>query len=268
MTVATKRPKTARPVRTNRGVEIKYRRKLQKLIDDMHASFDYWLRAAYKKYPPRMLGVVELATDASTHSEKINDVIAELAKRWIEKFEDSAPLIAEAYINAMYRATDASFLSALRDAGWTVNFQMTPAMRDALTASIEANVGLIKSIPVQYAQQVEGLVMRSYSVGRDLATLTSDLKALYPKAADRATLIARDQSNKAAAVVLRTRQLDLGITEAIWMHSHAGKTPRPDHVAANGKKYNIAQGCLISGEYIQPGEEINCRCTSRAVLPV
>ena len=130
--VTNKRPKTARPVRANRSVEAKYRRQLQTLVDKMHASFDYWLRAAYKKYPPKMLGIVELATDASTHSEKINAVIAELAQRWIEKFEDAAPLIAEAYINAMYRATDASFLSALRDAGWTVNFQMTPAMRDAL----------------------------------------------------------------------------------------------------------------------------------------
>ena len=44
--------------------------------------------------------------------------------------------------------------------------------------------------------------------------------------------------------------------------------PRPDHVAANGKRYKIAEGCLISGEHIQPGEDINCRCTSRPVLPI
>ena len=81
-------------------------------------------------------------------------------------------------------------------------------------------------------------------------------------------LIARDQSNKANAVVSRARQLELGITDAIWMHSHAGKNPRKDHVAANGKRYKIAEGCLISGEYIQPGEEINCRCTSRPILPI
>jgi uncharacterized protein with gpF-like domain len=93
------------------------------------------------------------------------------------------------------------------------------------------------------------------------------LKALYPKAANRAVLIARDQSNKANGVVIRARRLELGISEAIWMHSHAGKVPRPDHVAANGRRFKVAEGCLISGEYIQPGELINCRCTSRAVLP-
>ena len=110
-------------------------------------------------------------------------------------------------------------------------------------------------------------MMRSYTQGRDLETMVKDLKALYPKASRRAVLIARDQSNKANSVVQRTRQMELGITEAIWMHSHAGKEPRPDHVAANGKRYKIAEGCLISGEYIQPGYEINCRCTSRPVLP-
>ena len=110
--------------------------------------------------------------------------------------------------------------------------------------------------------------MRSYAAGRDLSTMVKELKQLYPAASHRAELIARDQSNKANAVVNRARQMELGITEAIWMHSHAGKNPRPDHVAANGKRYNIAEGCKISGEFIQPGEEINCRCTSRAILPI
>ncbi len=262
------KPKTARAVHANRGVEAKYRQQMQQLTADMHASYQYWLAAAYKKYPPKMLGVVEQATDASPPSKKIKSVLDELAKRWVEKFNDAAPRIAQSYIKSMYKATDSSFRNALKDAGWSVDFQMTPAMRDALSASMEANIGLISSIPDDYHQKVEGIVMRSYSNGRDLATMTKELKELYPKATDRVNLIARDQSNKASAVILRTRQLDLDIVEAIWMHSHAGKVPRPDHVAANGKRYKIADGCLISGEYIQPGEEINCRCTSRPVLPI
>ena len=97
--------------------------------------------------------------------------------------------------------------------------------------------------------------------------MTEAIAELYPAAKDRAALIARDQSNKANSVVNRTRQLELGITRAKWMHSHGGKEPRPDHLAADGKEYDIEKGCLISGEYIQPGEMINCRCTSRPILP-
>ena len=262
-----KQPKTARAVHANRGIEAKYRKALQRLIAEMHASVEYWLTAAYRKDPPRMAALVEQAQDASP-SAKIKKVLDELARRWTDRFNEYAPKLAEAYLQGAFKASDSAFRAALKEAGWAVDFKMTAAMRDAFQASLAENVGLIKSIPEKYLQQVEGTVMRSYSAGRDLATMVKELKQLYPAASHRAELIARDQSNKANAVVNRARQMELGITEAIWQHSHAGKNPRPDHVAANGKRYKIAEGCLISGQYIQPGQEVNCRCTSRAVLPI
>lgn len=261
-----KKPKAARSVAANRGVEAKYRKSLQRMIAEMHASIEYWTVAGYRKAPPRMAALVEQAQDASP-STTMKRIIDDLAKRWIARFDEWAPKIAESYLSSMFKASDSAFRASLKDAGWTVEFKMTPTVRDAFNASLAENVGLIKSIPEKYLQQVEGVVMRSYGAGRDLETMTKELKALYPGAAHRAELIARDQSNKANAVVNRTRQLELGITEAVWMHSYAGKNPRPDHVAANGKRYNIAEGCKISGEYIQPGAEINCRCTSRPILP-
>jgi SPP1 gp7 family putative phage head morphogenesis protein len=261
-----KKFKTARAVHANRGVEAKYRKTLERLIAEMVGSVEYWLKAGYRKAPPRMLALVDMAEDASP-SLRIKKLLGELAKRWIKKFDESAPLIADAYLKGMFKTSDSAMRQALKDAGWTVDFKMTPAVRDAFNASLEENVGLIRSIPEKYLQQVEGVVMRSYSAGRDLETMTKDLRKLYPITQRRAELIARDQSNKANAVVNRARQMELGITEAIWMHSHAGKNPRPDHVKANGTVYKIAEGCRISGEYIQPGEEINCRCTSRPVLP-
>lgn len=260
-------PKTCRAVPANRGIEAKYRKALQRLIAEMHASVEYWLTAAYRKDPPRMAALVEQAQDASP-SAKIKKVLDELARRWTDRFNDYAPKLAEAYLKGMFKASDSAFRQALKEAGWAVDFKMTPAVRDAFNASLEENVGLIRSIPEKYLQQVEGTVMRSYSAGRDLAAMVKELKQLYPAASHRAELIARDQSNKANAVVNRARQMELGITEAIWQHSHAGKNPRPDHVAANGKRYKIAEGCKISGEFIQPGEEINCRCTSRPILPI
>jgi len=261
------KPKTARSVHANRGVEVKYRKAMQRLIAEMHGSVEYWITAAYRKAPPRMLALVVQAQDAAGPSAKIKRILDELARRWVAKFEEWSPKIAEAYLQGMFKTTDSAMRQALKEAGWNVEFKMTPAIKDAFNASLEENVGLIRSIPGKYLQQVEGVVMRSYSAGRDLETMVKDLKQLYPGASHRAELIARDQSNKANAVVNRARQMELGITEAIWMHSHAGKIPRPDHVAANGKRYKIAEGCLISGEHIQPGTEINCRCTSRPVLP-
>lgn len=270
-------PKTVRAVHANRGIEAAYRKAIQSMVDDMARSAEYWLRAAYNAKPPVVLaqdrrvgeGAKERQQFASVSGPvaNIKRVMGDLQMRWISHFDEWAPKIAESYVTKMFKASDSSFRQALKDSGWSVEFKMTPAVRQAFNASLAENVGLIKSIPQEYLQQVEGVVMRSYANGRDLETMVKDLKALYPKASDRAVLIARDQSNKANAVTNRTRQMELGIVEAVWMHSNGGKTPRPDHVAASGKRYKIAEGCKISGEFIQPGQEINCRCTSRAILP-
>jgi len=263
-----KKPKTCRAVHANRGIEAAYRAALRKMIDEMSASAEYWLRAEYRKSPPRMAALVAEDAAPNTASQRITYELAVMAKRWIERFNSHAPKLAQAYVTKMFTSSDVAFKAALKDAGWAVEFTMTPAVRDAFQASIAENVALIRSIPQQYFSQIEGVTMRAYSAGRDLESFVSDIKALYPAASHRAELIARDQSNKANAVVSRARQLELGITEAIWMHSRAGKTPRPDHVAADGKRYKIAEGCEISGRHIQPGTEINCRCTSRPILPI
>lgn len=254
------KPKIVRAVHANRGLAARYNRQMGSLVREMHESVLYWLAATYRKAPPLM------AADASP-VKTMQAQFRELAARWIKRFDVAAPKIAEAYLKGAFRATDSAMRQALKDAGWTVKFTMTPVVREAFEASLAENIGLIRSIPQQYLQQVEGIVMRSYTTGRDLHTMTNELRSLYPAAANRVNLIALDQSNKANGVVTQARQMELGITEAIWMHSHAGKVPRPDHVAADGKRYEIAKGCLISGEYILPGQLINCRCTSRSVIP-
>lgn len=256
-------PKVARAVHANVGEAARYRRRMLALIDEMHTSVIYWLKATYREAPPA------LAQDAAP-SKTMQRAIREVASRWRKRFDDAAPKIAEGYLKGSFKSTDSAMRSALKDAGWTVKFEMTPAMRDAFEASLAENVGLIRSIPEQYLQQVEGAVMRSYSAGRDLATMVKDIRRIYPKAANRAVLIARDQSNKANGVVTRARQLELGIQEAVWMHSHAGKTPRPTHVAMNGKRYKVNDGMWDSAvrEFVLPGQLINCRCTGRSVLPI
>ncbi len=258
------KPRIVRGIHANIGIRARYKRQMQALIDEMAQSIEYWLRAAYKAAPPRMAALV--ASD-STPSEEIQKKFREVSRRWLRRFDAAAPKIADAYLQGSFRATDSAMRAALKDAGLAVKFQLTPAMRDAFNASLAENIGLIRSIPEEYLQKVEGIVARSYSTGRDLETMVAQIKKLYPEASNHAVLIARDQSNKANAVVIRARQLELGIVEALWLHSHGGKVPRPDHLAADGRRYKVAEGCLISGEYIQPGEKINCRCTSRSILP-
>lgn len=262
--LATQKLKTARAVTPNLGVQQAYKRELDKLIAEMSNSFEYWVAAAYKANPPRM----EVAMDALPSSE-LAKKIAAIGKRWINKFDDMAEKIATKFAESGRKATDSSFQSALKDAGWAVKFQVTPVMRDAMNATITDNIALIKSIPQEYLTDVQGIVMRGYTQGRDLSAISDELQHRYGVTSRRASFIALDQSNKLNATVTQARRVELGLFEAEWQHSGGGKEPRPEHVKAGKekRKFDVRKGCLIGGKYILPGVEPGCRCSSRTVLP-
>jgi uncharacterized protein with gpF-like domain len=249
-----------KPVRPNVGVEIEYQRRLLALVDDMNKSILHWIGAAYVANPPAM------AMDA-TPAEELRKVMRKLARRWIKRFNDAAEKIADAFATQATVQAERTMMKALKDAGFAVPFKQSPAMKDAFDSVVVDNVALIKSIPSQQFTSIEGAVMRSVQAGRDLKTLREELLALGAKSKNRAALIARDQNNKATAVMSKARRLSLGLTKAKWRHSRGGVHPRKSHVEADGTIYDVAVGCLIDGEYIMPGELINCRCYSCAVIP-
>lgn len=220
----------------------------------------YWLTANYKA------SGAAVAMDASP-AVFMREAMRKLARRWQKRFDDIAAKLSQRFTSAAMKNSDVSLYNALESAGLTVEFKMTAAMNNALQATITENVNLIKSIPEQYLTQVEGLVMRSVSRGRDLSYLTDELEKRYGITRRRAALIARDQNNKATSVMQTARQQSLGITKGIWRHSHAGKEPRPSHVKADGKEFDLSKGMYLDGKWTLPGEEINCRCTWSPVIP-
>ena len=242
-------PKTLRAIRPNIGTITAYARELQRLVDRM-------TRDAVRVLKP------EMAQDGA-----IEDMFAAFARRWVMQFDYYAPILAEKYAQRMHDGTDKAFRQALKDAGWAVAFRYTPAMRAAMNERVTANVELIKSIGEVHFKKIEKAVIDGYGKGRDLKYITDEIYRLGEVGRNRAAFIARDQASKADSIVQNVRRQELGITEAIWMHSRGGHEPRPSHVRANGTRYEIAKGCLIDGEYIQPGQLINCRCLSRSVLP-
>jgi uncharacterized protein with gpF-like domain len=229
----------------------------------MHQSVMFWLKAAYRANQPRM------AAD-ETPAEALRRAMREMAARWLKRFDEASLKLAKWFGQSVEKRSSAALKKILKDGGFAIEFQMTPAMRDILDATVNANVSLIKSIPQQYLTQVEGAVMRSVQVGGDLGTLSKELQARYGVTRKRAALISRDQNAKATAAMTRARQLESGLTEAIWMHSHGGKHPRPSHVKAGREKtrFPIAEGWFDpdEGRKIMPGELINCGCTSKPVL--
>jgi SPP1 gp7 family putative phage head morphogenesis protein len=202
-------------------------------------------------------------------ADDLSKVIKDLRRRWEEKFDTMAEKFSDYFAEDVEDRVDGALKKAMKDAGWTVKMTLTTEQKDVLKASINQSVGLIKSIPSKYFDQVESAVQRSVQYGRDLGRLSKELQKEYGVTKRRAAMIARDQNNKATAALTRTRQQQLGITEALWVHSSAGKVPRPTHVKMNGKKYDVSKGFFDSaeGRHVFPGELINCRCFSRSIIP-
>ena len=254
------RPKTLAPVRASAAAEAYYHKRLMSLIAEMQTSLTHWLEQAYKRVEP------DLAMDRDPAVE-MREIMNKLARRWRKRFDDLAEDLAKRFVARSAAHTDLSLSAKLKRAGFTVKFRPTEPVKTILRASVAENVTLIKSIGEQHLTQVQSAVMRSVMTGRDLGTLATELKQRYGVTSRRAAFIARDQNNKASAAILRTRQTELGITEAIWKHSSAGKHPRPEHVKANGKKYDVKRGMLLEGVWTWPGVEPNCRCYSVPVIP-
>jgi len=253
--------KVLRPVRANIGVEAAFRRRLVKMIEAMAASVQYWVEAAYKAHMPR------LAMDAIPANE-LRDAMAKLSRQWTNNFDELSDWLADYFAKDVADRSDAALQSALRNAGFTVKFVITPAMRDVMAATVHQSTQLIKSIPAQYLGQVEGMVMRSVQTGRDLGQLSKDLQEQLGVTKKRAAFIARDQNEKATSALQRTRQIEMGVERAIWSHSHAGRHPRKTHVAMNNKPYDPKIGMWDSAinAFTFPGQEINCRCSSRSII--
>ena len=252
-----------KPVRPNLGLGAAYRKRLDSLIAEMQASYEYWLRAQYRQTPPR------LAADATPAAE-LRAELRKLGTQWERRFDEAAPKLAKYFSTAVWKRSDRVLHKILRDAGISVKFQMTPAMRDVLEATIAGNVAMIKSISSHYHTEIEGAVMRSVTAGRDLHSLTKELESRYGVTRRRASLIASTQNNMATAAMTRVRQQEAGIEYAIWLHSHAGKTVRPTHLANSGKRYRISDGWHDPDPKVNrpiwPGELINCRCVPKPIV--
>lgn len=257
-----KKPKQLRPVHPNIGLQLRYQRRLERLIRDMNKSVVYWVKTRYKNNPPIM------AMDDAMASNVLTRTLNELVKRWLKNFDDAAWALADWYSGAIADRSDKALAKILRDGGFSVKFQMTPVMRDIVNATIEQNVSLIKSIPEQYLKNVQGDVMRSIQAGRDLGGLSKALQKNYGVTKRRAAFIARSQNNLATGAMVKARQVEQGL-KAKWRHSGAGKHPRPTHVKNNGKLYDPKKGWYDPAvkKWIYPGELPNCRCVSITVVP-
>lgn len=263
----------------NDATERAYRAELDRNIKRMCASYTWWIEQAYQRslMQAQQNGNVVMAQDAADDDKSkgntVNALYAELKRLdnyWSDNFSQLAVTLAKKTAKKWVRDNTLAWQNKLKRAGFTVDLRLTKKQKTFLTVKVRENVDLIKSIQSQYHTDVTGIVSRGFLAGRDLASISKNIKERYGVTTRRAALIARDQSNKATSQLNATRQQELGIVWAVWVHSSAGKEPRPYHAKAGREYwiYNIAKGIDFNDGFghVLPGEAINCRCTGRSII--
>ena len=243
----------------NAGIRAEYNRRLQAELDAMG---DNILRELAKSYAPMDLAQDGLADD-------LLETMQKLGRKWLKRFDKGSKKLAEWFAQEVKNYNDIALKNILREAGFSVKFQVTKGMREAFYLTINENIALIRNVPAQLLNRVTSIVNQSAMAGRDMKQATIDIKNEMGISQRRAALIVRDQNNKATAVFRRTRQLELGITDAIWIHTHSAAKPRPEHLQAGNEKrrFKVAEGCFLEHKWVWPGTEINCGCIDRSIIP-
>ena len=257
--------KKLRAIRPNKGIEMDYRKKLAALIARMQKETQREILRAYQGEE------AQIAADA-VPANVLYRLARGLRDKYQKLFNKKARSLSLWFVNSVDRYTEVALKGALRhyqsekfqqelsDLGLLHDFKRTPALTNAVQSFVHENVNLIKSIPEKYFTEVEGLVMRGIRDGKPFNWVNDEMAKRYGITTRRAVMIARDQNHKATEQLNRTRQLGLGVKRGMWQHATGVKEPRHSHEQANGKIFDLDKGLKIDGDYIFPGEKINCHC--------
>jgi len=253
-------------IHPNAGVTDWYAGVLKGMLNEAFTDAVMMLTAALPKPLP-----VGIATDAPSNVTKVDRALKKWGDKWQRKFDKLSKDVSKQFAKRSLGSTDVAMKAALKAAGFTVSFKPTRKSLESYKLVVADNVGLIRNLQQNLYNKIQQDTWASVRAGGDMAALSEKLHVSYGIEANRAALIARDQNIKAKATIESARRQELGLKHAIWQHSSAGKKPRPVHVAwgREAKVFEVDKGLFDpdEGQWVLPGTLINCRCTSRVIIP-
>ena len=130
---------------------------------------------------------------------------------------------------------------------------------------MDQQVTLIKSIPLDAAQDVHDLVIAGLSNAQRPPDVAKHIEGV---SRSRANLIARTESTRAATTLLQARSEWIGSEEYIWRTSEDADV-RPDHRILDGKAFRWDSPPIAdrrTGARAHPGCIYNCRCVAGPII--
>jgi hypothetical protein len=252
-----------RPIHPSVAIEMELRKRVLSLFDEMQRSVFYWIETSYRTDPPETWFIEGFAGDRAPR-----EALERLSKRWTKKFYTLAADIARWYSGSVRTRVDGALTRILGGAGIYAKFRTTSVVRECLSATASAVETLVRAIPQTFFDKMQGIVDRAAQLGGRATRVLEEMKVTTKTMRRHVALWVRDQNSRATSALVRIRHEEIGVREAVWVHSGLGEKPRPTHVANSGNKYDVLKGWFDPAEkrYIHPGELINCRCVGRPVI--
>ena len=251
-----------KPLVPSAAPEERYRKRIEKAIRVMREETEREVAKLWAAHRP----AVRSGMDASLASQA-RILTNALARRFQAFFDKLAPGLADSFISEVTKASAAGLHSSLKEMSGGISLKTSVidgTIKEMTKASVAENVGLIKSIPREYFQRIQGAVMRGITAGNGAAEVLETVKKSGAITDRRAELIARDQTSKATTHLNSARMKSLGVQKFEWLHSGGGREPRPLHRnVLDGQVFSLDDPPVIdenTGERGLPGQLINCRC--------
>lgn len=241
----------ARPIFVSKKVEIEY---TQSLLEIVKFGHDLLKNELHLKQP--------IGDGAFIGDSWWQDILNNL-NQIRQKFGDFVASIAEALakkmLNKQKKATDEQLRKQIEKiTGLDLSVILRDEdIQDAFDQALQANVQLIKSIPQQYMDKVEQVILHGVQAGQSTQQIAAEIAKIGQSTEQRAKLIATDQVAKINSRFSQIRQQNLGITHYTW------STSRDERVR---HEHRLRDGQLFAWDNPpsdgHPGMAIRCRCVA------
>ena len=265
------------PLRHNVSAEVRYRERLQGLLDKMAKEVEREIIKLFRT-PESREYFGDFATDASIAS-MTRKTVNQLSNKYVCIFNQAGKRFANSMLKEVNKTSKSAMFESLKKLSGGLSIKtdfISEDMQEILKASNQENIGLIKTIPESYFSRLRGELMRTITNPEKggwsgmIDSIQRTLKKEYEGHHNKARNIALDQTRKAYNNLNAGRMQALGIEKYKWIHSGGGQRPRQRHLDMNGNIYRLDDPPLIdymygAAVYGIPGQAINCRCT---MLPI
>ncbi|WP_312102137.1 phage minor head protein [Acinetobacter venetianus] len=189
----------------------------------------------------------------------VKNALENLKNKVVSSIELIATQVATQIVIKQKQASDKQIGEILLKA---TGLDFTGLMRDedlqsAVEDAIAANVRLIRSIPGQYFDLIEGAILTGLQTGQRAEFIKQEILKIGKSTDSRALLIAVDQLGKINGRLTQIRQQKLGITHYTWSTS---QDERVRH------SHRLRDGLLFAWDDPpddgHPGIPIRCRCVA------